>query len=321
MAQDILELVVSEEGEDSKISPDVTIPNNDETNTKSEATTNDDAEKVKDDDNASLDISKEGGSEKSEIIDIMSMLPTDDNGKSAPSSEKVDYKALYELKVKAGEWNEVEDYETLDWDDEKTYNAIKEVHATPENKKENLVNNSEAEEYINNQKTLIDSLNGDDFKSKEGYINLIEHQYIKEKGLTKEEYGKIIEDMSDDEIEAKGEEIRKEYISGAKAAIKLKKEEDKKAAEAMEKQLEERTAKYREKALEHKEELGVTEDYIDSVIKMFNEGTIHDKISEFVSKSTANPIKLVKFLESETIDKKQKNKIKLADLQKKLNNK
>ena len=269
---------------------------------------------------------KEEASEQS-ILDFI--VPSAETVKEEKSeTKKVDYRALYNMRVEAGEFLEVEDADKLDWTKKETYDAIVKFHEKPEQpksqKNDDIVSqNAERVKIIGEQKKFIEDLKDDKFSTKEGYSQLIKYDYVQVKGLTEDEFKSLFDGLTEDQITEKGEALKNSFIGNAESIIKTQEKAEreegkakKEADEKAKKEQEESIATYRAEAKKSAKELDVTEEYIDKCIDMYQNGDIHKLIEKFVTSNVSNPIELVKFIEEKMgTNKTSKKTIKLEELQ------
>ena len=135
------------------------------------------------------------------ILDFV--VPTTDTEKEENTeTKKVDYRALYNMRVEVGEFIEVEDADKLDWTKKETYDAIVKFHEKPEQSKspkteEPVAQNTERAKVIGEQKKFIEDLKADKFSTKEGYSQLIKYDYMQVKGLSEDEAKELIKEYTD----------------------------------------------------------------------------------------------------------------------------
>ena len=273
--------------------------------------------------------------DKSDIAGVTSLLdlvvPKDKSTDAGASNEeKINYKALYDLKVKAGEFIEVEDSDKLDWSKKETYDAIAKYHSSkdaPDSSSKEVsasaTQNPERKKVIQDQKDFINELKSDKYTQKEGYSKLIKYDYVSVKGLSEDEFNALFNGLTDEQIVEKGELLKKTFTTNAETIIKsqekAEKDEAKATREAQEKAKVDRAedvAKYKLEVRKSAKELNVSEEYIDKCIDMFDNGDIHKLIEKFVASSNLSPVQLVMFIEEKMGETKPSKKtIKIEELQ------
>jgi len=278
------------------------------------------------------DIKDEAKEEIGEVTSLLDLVvpKSESTDTGNPNEEKIDFKALYDLKVKAGEFIEVEDADKLDWSKKETYDAIAKYHSSKDKSNTsdkgvsaNVAQNPERKKVIQDQKDFINELKSDKYSQKDGYSKLIKYDYITVKGLSEDEFNALFSGLTDEQIVEKGELLKKTLTANAetiiKAQEKTEKDEAKATREAQEKAKADRAedvAKYKLEVRKSAKELNVSEDYIDRAIDMFDNGDIHKLIEKFVASSNLSPVQLVMFIEEKMGETNPNKKtIKIEELQ------